>query len=126
MSNWHYTSHTARVEVEIQQGAYEGVLAAAQALLGMSNALVPYETGGLESSGIAEASNEGVAHIVGQVAYGTNDSTGEEAIAQHERMDFAHAVGQAKYLEQPLLANAAQLRDIMAEGISKVIHGGHG
>jgi hypothetical protein len=53
----------------------------------------------------------------GNVGGETNQGDVNYAIIQHENMDFAHKVGEAKYLERPLFAAIPK----MGENISKAI-----
>lgn len=45
------------------------------------------------------------------------------AIVQHERTDFHHAVGQAKYLEQPFLAHAGELAPRLQAAVEAFVAG---
>jgi hypothetical protein len=117
-----WSSHTAVVAERARQGAHRGMDEATKQLLEMSNDLVPVDTGALRDSGVASVQAE-LTVVHGQVAYGTTQYTDIEAIEQHERLDFGHAVGQAKFLEQPFFANADTLRDTMAKGIAEAFGG---
>lgn len=117
-----WSSHAAVVAERARQGAHDGMVDATNQLLAMSNDLVPVDTGALRDSGVAAVADE-LTVVHGEVAYGTTGTTDIEAIEQHERLDFAHPVGQAKFLEQPFYANANDLRDTMGKGISEALGG---
>lgn len=88
----------------------------ANRVMDASKQLVPVETGALMISGEVlepEITDSGVSI---DLVYGTSEPTSNYAIVQHERLDFNHPLGgQAKYLEQPLLAMADDLTRELAE-----------
>lgn len=88
----------------------EGTLTAAEHLLGVSQPLVPHEEGELERSGRATGDPGGLS---ASVSYDT-----DYAVRQHEELTWRHPLkGQAKYLEEPLLAE----RDTFGEIIGAVV-----
>jgi len=77
-------------------------------IMGNSKAsFVPVKSGVLRASGLVQdpqKDHEGVLIVLG---YG--GPAVPYAIVQHERLNYQHTVGQAKYLERPALARAAVL-----------------
>ena len=61
---------------------------------------VPVKLGALRSSGHVEAVERVGRIILVRLVYG--GVSAPYAIIQHERLDFQHKVGEAKYLERPL------------------------
>lgn len=115
-STWRWQPDITVARAAVLQGAQDGMTAATQALLDMANELVPVATGELRDSGATAVAAEGqVVH--GAVSYGT-----DEAVPQHERLDYAHNDGQAKYLEQPLFAGKDELLGHLADGLSQAMH----
>jgi len=93
----------------IAAAAERAALKGALHILGEADKLVPIEEGTLERSGNATAETQG-AVAVGAISY-----DGPYAVAQHERLDYRHDPGrQAKYLEQPLHAEADTVAQIAA------------
>jgi hypothetical protein len=73
---------------------------------------VPVEKGILRSSGHVEKPVLRPGRI--EVILGYGGPAKAYALVQHERLDFKHKVGQAKYLERPLLKNVRQIeRDLV-------------
>lgn len=84
-----------------------GLKAGADQLLDKSNALVPFDDGDLKKSGRAVA--EGTSAAVGYSA--------DHAIKQHEKLNYHHDGGQAKYLETAFRANASEIQQTIADHI---------
>lgn len=96
---------------QVRAAAEKGVALAAEHLLTESRRLVPIEEGTLERSGAATA--EG---LVAAVSYDT-----PYAVRQHEELGYRHDEGrQAKYLEEPMAAEADTVAGIVAEQIRRV------
>jgi hypothetical protein len=105
-----------QIEHAIAEAAERAAYLGAEHVLGESTKIVPIEEGTLSRSGRAEAETEGDT-AVGAVSYGT-----PYAVVQHERLDFRHDTGrQAKYLEQPLNAEAEKVKDIAAAQIREAL-----
>ena len=68
---------------------------------------VPVDTGVLKASGHVQPPEITRGRVSVTLGYGGAASA--YALVQHERTDFHHTVGQAKYLEQPVLEAAAGL-----------------
>jgi predicted RNA-binding protein with PUA-like domain len=98
----------------VDDAAADGVQAAAQHLEQASNALVPDLTGTLQAS-----SRVSVDRSAAQAAVSYDDPA---AVPQHERLDFRHDDGQAKYLEQPLHSEQRELLEAMAREMRRGLH----
>lgn len=61
----------------------------------------PVDVGVLRSSGFVDLPEYSGTHVSVQIGYG--GAAEDYALVQHERLDFHHTVGQAKYLERPML-----------------------
>lgn len=89
--------------------------AEAEGIMGVSRGLAPVDTGVLRGSGVVRQpriSGDGA-----EVEFGYGGAASAYAVIQHERVDFSHQVGQAKYLEQPVLAAASGMDGRLAAGI---------
>jgi hypothetical protein len=83
-----------------------------------SKALVPVESGALMISGEVLEPVVTDSGVTVDLVYGTSEPTSNYAVVQHERLDYNHPNGgQAKYLEQPLLAMADDLTRELAETV---------
>lgn len=106
----------------VQRHAKESMVLAAvkhaNKVMDRSKAIVPLDKGPLMLSGeVLEpvVTDQGVSV---DLVYGTSEPTSNYAVVQHERLDFNHPHGgQAKYLEQPLLAMADELTATIAETV---------
>lgn len=98
----------------VHQAAYRGVTEAAEFVLGEANKIVPIETGALMRSGHVDADRD---TLEADISYDT-----PYAAVQHENLEYNHDPGrQAKYLEQPLYAEAATVRRIVAARIERAL-----
>lgn len=90
---------------------------------------VPVRDGILRSSGFVDM-DEDENKIKATIGFGgpagSGNTNGESngvdvnyAIVQHENMDFAHTVGEAKYLERPLFAAIPMIGDVIVAAIKK-------
>lgn len=103
---------------DIDQATTEGLVDAGNHLLGLSQPLVPVDTGRLKASGavIKNSSNQVF------VSYEAHNPVNgyDYALIQHEDLAFYHADGtQAKFLEQPFRENINGLVDIIAGDIKR-------
>lgn len=73
-----------------------------QAIMAVSQRLVPVDTGALRSSGHVEAPKISASKVQVDLVYG--GAAAPYARIVHEDLDAFHKVGQAKYLEEPFLA----------------------
>jgi hypothetical protein len=95
------------IEVLLDGASANGLMLAAEHLLGVSRQLVPLEEGTLERSGVASV-DEG--ELTAAVSYDT-----VYAVRQHEEMTWRHDPGrQAKYLEVPMFWETDTMLDLIA------------
>jgi hypothetical protein len=73
---------------------------------------VPVDIGVLRASGFVDLPEISGNRARVQLGYG--GAAEEYAFVQHERLDFHHIVGQAKYLERPMLEAASGLESRLA------------
>jgi hypothetical protein len=99
---------------QAEQAAEAGVATAAEALLDeVRSVYIPVKSGALSASGMVKA--KGLEASVGFTkVYGKK---------QHEREDFEHKRGQAKFLSEPTSKFAPQLEQHVAEAMSRVLGG---
>lgn len=76
-----------------------------QAIMSVSQRLVPVDTGELKSSGHVELPKISGSKVQVDLVYG--GPAAPYARIVHEDLDAFHKVGQAKYLEEPFLAERA-------------------
>ena len=84
-----------------------------------SRELVPVDNSILKGSGVVlppEITARGVT-----VDFGYGGEASDYAVIQHERTDFRHTVGQAKFLEQPVLERASGMGTRMAATVRKFL-----
>ena len=103
---------------------------------GDAKELAPVDTGDLRASGFtltpslqqigsgAQPSGEARAMVHASpqeisAVVGFGGPSVEYALIQHERTDFHHTVGQAKYLETPAKARAPQLPEVIAKHVRR-------
>ena len=84
-------------------------------IMTVSKTLVPVDTGVLRASGHVKQPEYGSGRVTVVLGYG--GAAAAYARVQHERTDFHHTVGQAKYLEQPVLEAAAGFANRIAAGV---------
>ena len=72
----------------------------AELIMTKSKQLAPVDLGTLRASGVVHSPDIGAKKVVVELGYGGAASA--YALVQHERTDFSHTVGQAKFLEQPV------------------------
>lgn len=90
----------AELGTAAQVGAAEAAYKEADIILGMSEKIVPFQTGDLQSTGRVEEVADEAGMITAAVAYG-NEKV-DYAVIVHEDLEAKHAQGeQAKYVEQP-------------------------
>lgn len=90
-----------------------------EAIMTESKKLCPVDLGNLRSTGHVTPPEEHGGHVTVTLGYG--GPAAKYAVAQHERLDFKHTVGQAKYLEEPMLAASQGLDARIAQSIKKGI-----
>lgn len=91
-----------------------GTRAAAERLRAYAVPLAPLDLGPLRSSASVKGINaEPVAILIFDAPY---------AAVQHERLDYQHDDGQAKYVEEPMTEHARELQAIIAKVVGDAIH----
>lgn len=102
-----------RVAGEVAEAAAaRGLGMALEHLLGEARKLVPIEEGTLERSGVAAVDG-----LAGVVAFDT-----PYAVRQHEELTWRHDAGrQAKYLEQPAMAERETMNALIAAQIRRAL-----
>lgn len=100
----------------IQDKTEAGILDAMEFILRISKPRVPVDTGALQRSGKINKIENGYEVIY----HSENPATGYNyAPIQHENLTFNHTVGQAKYLEEPILQNINKIKEMVVKGIIK-------
>ena len=82
----------------------DGVREEAERIMTVSKRQTPVDMGTLRASGLVEPPRREVTKVTVEMSYG--GAAAAYALIQHEREDFHHTVGSAKYLERPV--NEAQ------------------
>ena len=72
----------------------------AELIMTKSKRLTPVDLGVLRASGVVHSPDVSRNKVIVELGYGGVAQA--YALVQHERTDFAHTVGQAKFLEQPV------------------------
>lgn len=96
----------------IERGADMGSKMAGNHLVGEAVERAPLETGALRASANMSASGDGEVTVAFNTPY---------AAKQHEEVGYAHTDGEAKYLENAMLAEQDTLRRIIAEQIRRAM-----
>ncbi len=108
---------TAPERVTLASGA--AIYEEGNAIMAVSRHLVPVETGTLRASGFVD-----MPHVEGMtvsVELGYGGAASAYAMIQHERMDYRHRVGQAKYLEQPFLEAQRGMEIRLGRSVAKAL-----
>ena len=98
------SSRLLKAEVKSLTALAAGLYKEAIETMAESAMEVPVDLGILRASGTVnppEISGNGVS-----VTFGYGGAASDYAIPQHEREDYSHTVGKAKYLEDPLMRRA--------------------
>jgi hypothetical protein len=118
-----FTPPSVHAGVVVRVAAETAVGEAAQLVYEESQRLVPVDTGALRDSG--RVSQDG---LEAAISYGAEDGAGRNgqdtakyAVPQHERLDFEHPNGQAKYLEIPMHSQAEKVAEVIVGGLRRVI-----
>jgi hypothetical protein len=103
---------------------YRAALAAAvtleaEELITASEPLVPVDEGVLRGSGHVAPAEETIDGV--SVTCGYGGAAEAYALVQHERLDYHHRVGQAKYLEEPYLARAGGSTERIAATVKRLV-----
>lgn len=98
------------------QGAAAGVLRQeAELLMTQAKGLTPVDTGALRASGHVQPPEETATGVA--VTLGFGGPVVEYAVYVHEDLAASHPVGQAKFLEQPVLTWAGQAESVIADAL---------
>lgn len=103
---------------KIRSAAQAALYQFAEAVMTESKTLCPVDTGNLRASGHVQAPRIEQGDIVVTLGYGGSASY---ARIVHENLTAKHVVGQAKYLEQPILQNTPRLAPFVAAAIKRVL-----
>lgn len=98
----------------IAKAAVDGLNRAADYLLAETLPDVPEDTGGLEQS--ARTHHTTANELASQVQF-----LKYTAVWQHERLDYRHKKGKAKFLSSNLRARVRNIRDIVAQSITRTL-----
>lgn len=105
-----------RREREIKRRSIEGLMAAAQHVLAVSNSRIPLDEGHLMRSGGVDVDEQAMKASVYYTAI--------YAPRQHEELDWNHAPGrEAKFLEKSMIEQRARVREIIAEHTRRATRG---
>jgi len=104
-----------RAQAELGKALY----AEAELIMAESKKQVPVDTGTLRGTGHVEPSETKKDSVEVELGYG--GPAAPYAVVQHERLDFKHKVGKAKYLEDPFKAAAPKLPRALAERLRRVL-----
>lgn len=102
----------ARLAERAKPIAGQALYVEAEAIMAESKQRAPVDTGALRSSGHVlppDIDKDGV-----EVKLGYGGAAEAYAIVQHERLDYHHTVGEAKFLERPLLDAARGMAQRLA------------
>jgi hypothetical protein len=104
-------THNPGVQVQIAAARRRGLLKAGKEILAMSDARAPRLTGALIESGHVELIVEAEVDSVG-IAY-----SDYKAVWQHEKTEYKHPHGEAKFLEKSLVESFESALEIVAATI---------
>ena len=91
----------------------------AEAIMTESKTQCPVDVGTLRASGHVQDPVSSGGQVIVTLGYG--GPAVPYAIVQHEAMNFQHTVGNAKFLEDPMLAAVTGVEERLAKGIAKGI-----
>lgn len=93
---------TRKASKRLSSAGRAGIYAAAQEIIRDAKNRAPVDTGALRESGYATMPDSGNRVEIGFGGHGNTSASGaypeDYAIPQHEREDYNHRIGQAKYL----------------------------
>lgn len=102
----------ARAEPLIREAA-KTLFTEAELIMTEARKRTPVDTGALRASGLVEPPTVSAGKV--GVTLGFGGPAAPYAVVQHERLDYHHTVGQAKFLEQPFAEAAPRVRRVMAQ-----------
>jgi len=88
-------------------------------VMAKAKAITPVDTGTLRASGHVSPPKVGAGSV--EVIAGFGGAASAYAVVQHERLDYAHPTGQAKFLEEPFLQAAPQIPRNLARGVEMAL-----
>jgi len=95
-----FLNNLKKLRKEYPDRISRGLSLVAESVMTISKTMAPVDLGTLRSSGqVKPVKRENLDFSV-ELIYG--GAASEYASIQHERLDYFHSVGQAKYLEEPL------------------------
>jgi|OM-RGC.v1.025673210 hypothetical protein len=104
------------------RGAEAGLYAAASIIMTEAKRRAPLDKGPLRSSGYVTLpfrKGDGA-----EVEAGFGGQAKEYAVIQHERLDFAHDVGEAKYLENAIASESKEAGRVMGKIVEEAMRKG--
>ena len=114
--SWRNAVNFAGIESAILAAAESALTLGAEHVLSEATKLVPIEEGTLSRSGTTSTARDGLT-VIAAVSYDT-----PYARRQHEDMSYRHdQERQAKFLEQPLMAEAAVVAKVVAATVAKAL-----
>ena len=93
----------------------KGLFVEGQKIMTAAKRLTPVDQGPLRSSGHVQTPI--IRKTSATVVLGFGGAASDYALVQHERTDFTHTVGQAKFLEQPAKAASKGLGNRIARNL---------
>lgn len=113
------TWNGARAKLAARAGTAAGVTRAATRVQAVTIPRTPLDAGDLRSSIVVVPADAGDAQPTAQVG-----SDLVYAPIQHERLDFRHRSGRAKFLESALIDTADDVQRIIAADVRRSLEGG--
>ncbi len=89
----------------------------AELIMTEAKQLAPVDLGTLRASGVVQSPDVGPKRVTVELGFG--GAAAAYALIQHERTDFTHTVGQAKFLEQPMKAAKAGFGTRLAKHVDR-------
>lgn len=89
----------------------------AEAIMADSKELVPVDTGALRASGHVQHPKISAQGVEVEMGYG--GAAEQYALIQHERLDYNHPSGEAKFLEKPVLEHADGMAERLGASVKR-------
>lgn len=103
-------------EKRVRRAAVRAVGKFGEHVIGKAQQLAPQRDGYLIDSATTENVKDTGKKITQRIGFNTS-----YAAAQHERMDYHHDKGQAKYLEKPMREEARKLKPFVEDEMKKAL-----
>ncbi len=100
-------TNVERIAADLRERIAGAMVAEAETIMAEAKGLTPVDTGALRASGHVNPPDVTGDSVT--VTMGFGGPAIDYAIFVHENLEAHHPVGQAKYLEQPLMASAKDL-----------------